>query len=100
MFHVIQCLYKNIKSCVSLQEIKSDYFNVYQGVRQGENLSPVLFALFVDDLSDFLLEHNNHVLDFNDNDINTYLQLFILMYADDTVIMTKNEQQLQLALLN
>ena len=32
----------------------SDFFQVNIGVRQGENLSPVLFALFLNDMNDFM----------------------------------------------
>ena len=45
-FNVIHNLYLNIKSCISLNNEKSAFFDSHCGVRQGENLSPVLFSLF------------------------------------------------------
>ena len=47
MFNVIFNMYKNAKSCVSKDGFLSDYFRCSVGVRQGENLSPLLFAIFL-----------------------------------------------------
>jgi hypothetical protein len=41
-------MYKDIKS-----NSKSDYFPCDNGVRQGENLYPFLFATFLNDLEEF-----------------------------------------------
>ena len=38
------------KSCVSFNGDQSGFFPCLRGVRQGENLSPVLFAIFLNDL--------------------------------------------------
>ena len=53
-FNVIHNLYHNIKSCILLNNEKSSFFSSNCGVRQGENLSPVLFALFLNDLEHYL----------------------------------------------
>ena len=56
IFNVFFNLYKNIKSCVSLNGNQSVFFNSFLGLRQGENLSPVLFAIFLNDLKEFLVQ--------------------------------------------
>ena len=53
LLNVIKSMYANIKSCVSNDGMMSDFFSSGVGVRQGENLSPILFALFVNDLQNF-----------------------------------------------
>jgi len=58
MLNVIQNIYKDIKSNIIFNNSKSDYFPCDNGVRQGENLSPFLFAIFLNDLEDFLENHN------------------------------------------
>ena len=55
-FHIIYNMYKEIKSCISFNGNQSSFFQSFRGVRQGENLSPVLFALFLND-SEFF-SHN------------------------------------------
>lgn len=40
-------MYKNIKSCVFVNGVRSEFFVSLAGVRQGDNLSPLLFALFI-----------------------------------------------------
>jgi hypothetical protein len=54
MFKVIHSLYENAKACVRLGCNSSSFFNSNVGVRQGVNLSPVLFSLFLSDLTEFL----------------------------------------------
>ena len=47
-------MYKNIKSQVTTKEGSSNFFNCGVGVRQGENLSPFLFSIFLNDLDHYL----------------------------------------------
>ena len=103
---LIYNLYQNTKACVKLNNTISRSFRCNVGVRQGDNLSPLLFALFINDFEDFLsLKYdglnslNNLFRNVSTNDeILTYLKLYILLYADDTIIMAENPYQLQLAL--
>ena len=47
IFKVILNMYENIKSRTSFQGQISDYFSCNNGLRQGENLSPFLFAIYL-----------------------------------------------------
>ena len=58
VFNVIRNIYQCVKSCVSMNGNKSDYLMSYTGVRQGENLSPLLFSLYINDLENFLVHKN------------------------------------------
>jgi len=101
ILNVIRNLYSNAKSCVSTKNEYSQFFTSNIGVKQGENLSPVLFALFLNDLQDHLTHSFNGLGDLNDtvlNGIEVFLKLYILLYADDTAIIAENERELQLAL--
>ena len=70
------------------------------GVRQGENLSPFLFSIFLNDLEHFLSSKNvtGVTCDFAMQEIYIYLKLIILLYADDIVIFSDSEDGLQYAL--
>ena len=54
IFKVIYDLYSNAKSCVRLNGIDSEYFTCNVGIRQGDNLSPLLFCIYLNDLQTFL----------------------------------------------
>ena len=43
-----------IKSCITLNGSTAEFFYCEKGVRQGENLSPLLFAIYMNDLENFL----------------------------------------------
>ena len=58
IFRIVYNMYQGIKSCVSFNGDQSEFFQSFRGVRQGENLSPVLFAVFLNDLESFLSSHN------------------------------------------
>ncbi|MES9881290.1 MAG: reverse transcriptase family protein [Sedimenticola sp.] len=96
---LIKNMYNNIKSCVLANGNKSSFFSCNIGVRQGENLSPLLFSLYLNDLELFLMSKDvsgikcqTHELD---DEIGIYLKLFILLYADDTVLFSDTAIDLQ-----
>ena len=51
---VIAFWYQSQPMCIKWGKANSDYFNVSNGVRQGGVLSPKLFAIYIDDLSNEL----------------------------------------------
>ena len=99
-------LYQNTKACVKLNNKISQSFNCNIGVRQGDNLSPLLFALFINDFEHSISEKYNGLNTLNDlyqnvatnDEILTLLKLYVLLYADDTIIMAESPNELQLAL--
>ena len=107
LFNVVFNMYKQAKSCVKLNGIKSSYFNCLAGVRQGENLSPLLFAIFLSDLEMFLYKKYDGLPELRESvykllesdDTVMYLNIFVLLYADDTIILAESKDQLQRALV-
>ena len=57
-YNVIYNLHKQTKSCIAINGQKSEFLNCEIGVRQGENLSPLLFAIFLNDLESFLSQYD------------------------------------------
>ena len=51
---VVKNLYQSAKSAVRLNTETGSYFKCMMGVRQGDNLSPLLFELYLNDLLQFL----------------------------------------------
>lgn len=104
MINVVKNMYENAKSCVMVDNNISNIFSVEVGVRQGENLSPVLFSLYLNDMNAYLNGKMNGIrtiqeeldrVDVNNDDINVFLKLFVLLYADDTIIFAENATDLQ-----
>ena len=83
-------LYKQLvtNTCSSVWNgtIQSDFFNTETGVPQGCVLSPILFAIFIDDVSR-TLPGGAKIGNLNVN---------VLLYADDLVLLTDNPSTLQL----
>ena len=112
MLKIIYSMYDSAKSCVRQNHQMSNYFYSNVGVRRGgggggeENLSPFLFSRFLNGLVEFMshgfdglpnITEAMHLL--CDNvDIEVYFKLYLLLYADDTVILAESQEQLQAAL--
>ena len=104
---VLRDMYAKAKSCVKTRHgICSFFFFSNVGLRQGKNLSSVLFSLFLNDLKGFLTSNNVQGLkplfalaqDVCLHDIDNFLYLFLLLYADDTVVLAECREDLQRAL--
>jgi hypothetical protein len=106
IFNVIKNMYKSAKSCIRHNNCISSTFNCEIGVRQGENLSPLLFALYLNDLEEYLARAYNGLNKVSKlmqehtetEDIVVYLKLFTILYADDTIILAESSHELQAAL--
>ena len=66
----------------------TNWFDCKSGVKQGDNVSPTLFSIFINDL---VKEVNDLNLGF---DINGS-QISLIIYADDIVMFAKSEDKLQ-----
>ena len=97
MLHIIHNMYQGIKSSVTVNGENSTFFACDCGVRQGENLSPILFSLYLNDLEHFLLHKDlkGITIDITNNEIMIYMRLFTLLYADDTVLMADSAEDMQ-----
>ena len=106
IMRVIYNLYDNAKSCVRVKNEKSELFNCNIGVRQGDNLSPLLFAIYLNDFEYFLsrsykglsLVADKIRVCLSNDDVEIYLRMFVLLYADDTIVMAESPPELQKAL--
>ena len=63
---MIILMYANAKSCVGLGNLKSELFCSNIAVWQGEDLSPLLFSLCLNDLTEFIAHTYNGLEDISD----------------------------------
>ena len=92
---VIKNAYKGAKSCIKLSTNISEYFRCNVGVRQGENLSPLLFAIYLNDLEAYFEAKCQDITLTENDDENVLLRLFTLLYADDTILLSESTSDLQ-----
>ena len=57
---LVKNMYSNIKSCLVVNGEQTEFFSCNVGLRQGENLSPFLFAIYLNDLENFFLQNGLH----------------------------------------
>ena len=93
----VKAIYNSVKICVCSLGKFSDCFDSFAGVKQGEPLSPLLFILFLNDLTEEL--QVNVDLSTFDNSIIEEFQKFVLLFADDTLLLANTADELQ-SLLN
>ena len=87
---VLKSLYKNVTVRMKVNEWEvSESINIKKGVRQGCQLSPLLFTLFLNDLNEWFSETEMHAPWLNDTEIK------FLLYADDMVLMSQSGVGLQ-----
>ena len=91
-YQAISSMYSNPKSRVMLNEFETEYFDCPIGVKQGDCLSPTLFAIFINDLAEEIKASNVGL------DLDPETCINILLYADDIVLLAKTEVDLQFLL--
>ena len=94
---VIQNMYKEIKSCITVNGNSSGFFSCEKGVRQGENLSPLLFAIYLNDLETYMDLYNCKGVEIGIHDENALIlfKLFFMLYADYTIILSDDVKHFQ-----
>ncbi len=91
MFQAVKSLYSDVKCCVRINGLYSEWFNVSRGLKQSCLLSPILFNIYINDL---LTTLNNFNIGIQiDDDL-----IAALAYADDLAIMAETERDLNLLL--
>ena len=92
MLDLVKSIYNTVKSRVKNNNTLSESFSCDIGVRQGECLSPFLFAMYVNDLEQELDDKGVNGIDID------MVKLLLLLYADDIVLFGKTAEELQKSL--
>ena len=88
LYGAIKSVYSFSEARIKINNYKTDYFPITCGVKQGDNLSPTLFSMFLNDLTTGITELNLGVDVHGCNGS-------IFLYADDIVLIAPNENNLQ-----
>ena len=91
-YNIIKNMYNNTELCVKTdKDTMTENFTSNIGYQQGDNLSPTLFKIFINDLIDSFDESCKPAI------LNT-LKLNCLLYADDLVLMSETADGLQMCI--
>jgi exonuclease III len=80
LLELLEFWLSNSWSCIKWFDVYSPFFNICFGVRQGSVLSPFLFAVYLNDLVDGRYNGRHS---------------FVILYADDILILTSSLTELQ-----
>ena len=92
MITMLQSIYSSVKSRVRGSSSVTKSFECTFRARQGDSLSPLFFAMFVNDIEEHLRRAGSNGIDLG------IVKLFILLYADDGVLLSESAPGLQSAL--
>jgi hypothetical protein len=93
---MLKSMYSSVQSCVRWGASLSDFFECLQGVKQGCLLSPLIFSLFVSEVADFVRENGKHGFQL----IPGLEEVFLLLFADDIVLLSSTPAGLQNQITN
>ncbi len=91
-YELVKHMYSETTSSIKLPNGLSDMFQTNTGIKQGDNLSPTLFNIFIDDITD-VFQHCG-ALNLGE------ARVSCLIYADDLLILSDTPGGLQKALNN
>jgi hypothetical protein len=88
---VLKNIYGNVESSVLLGDMRTDFFKIEVGVKQGCLLSPALFDIFVNELGEEINKLGKGVQCGNK-------RISLLLFADDIVLIAESKEDLELML--
>ena len=89
LYGIIKSMYESLKSSVKFQCQFSQFFDCNVGLMQGEAMSPFLFSMYINDFENELIKDVCEPIYLHD------ISVFLLMYADDTVLLSETAGGLQ-----
>lgn len=96
MLNMLKSIYKVVKSCVRWGAKFSDFFECCCGVKQGCLLSPLVFSLLISEVADIVRQKGKHGVQL----LPGFEEIFLLLFADDVVLMSSTPSGLQNQLTN
>ena len=84
-------MYSNVKARVRCGDKRTEYVDCTAGVKQGDVCSPILFSLFINELTLQVTEKGRHVACF----MVDAFELFISLLADEVICMSESVVGLQ-----
>lgn len=95
LYNPIRSLYMNCRNYVQKGNTRPAEFNMRQGVRQGCNLSPLLFIIYLDDIMKKCHERVKKLTINRPNYLMRPVTLTDLVFAGELIVVASNEKNLK-----
>ena len=92
----IKSMYSDVKARIRSGAKLTEIINCTEGVKQGDVCSPLLFSLFINELALEIIQKGRHGIHLSPD----VLELFIMLFADDIILMSETVVGLQVQLNN
>jgi len=89
IINIVNSMYSNVSSKIKINGHLSKLINIGKGTRQGCNLSPTLFKIYLNDLPKLLSSNKCDPVLLYDEFVN------LLMFADDIVLLSSSSRGLK-----
>jgi hypothetical protein len=90
LVRIIEALYAIASMRIKTALGFTDPILVTEGLLQGEQLSPLLFCIFISDMEEYFLEQGCTGVEINEK-----LRVLVLLYADDLILLGDTPEDLQ-----
>ena len=89
-------MYDDVKAKIRCGASFTDFISCTKGLKQGDVCSPLLFSIFVNELALEIIENGRHGVNINFD----LIELFLLLFADDMILLAVTVVGLQTQLNN
>jgi hypothetical protein len=96
LLEAIKAMYASVKCCIHSTSGYTDYFECFQGLKQGCLASPTLFLFLINELATYIIQNGTHGIQLSQDAV----ELFLLMFADDLSLLSFSPAGLQNQLNN
>ena len=84
-------MYRCVKACVRVNDEHTDYFSCKVGLKQGCLLSPMIFSIFINDLTELIQNSSIRGIQLFPD----LVEIFKLLFADDIALISDTISGLQ-----
>ena len=86
LIRIFKSLYSNATMKLKSNNYFTKTYEIVEGVLQGESLSPLLFSIFIADMESYF-----YSLGLNGINVDNYISVLLLFFADDLVILADSK---------
>ena len=91
MVNMLKSMHSSVQACVRWGDSLSEFFECSLGVKQGCLFSPLIFSLLISEVADFVRENGKPGIQL----LPGFEQIFLLLFADDVVVVSSTPGGLQ-----